>query len=689
MVQHINFFQQVVSLGANIKKRLASHFGSLRGMLKFLRLKPDSRSELQLQSNTSKSYLATSGHISAYLSPEFQKFLQSSIEHSQEIVVISDPAFQCVAINMRGREKSEATLGFSLLPGMNIREKVFSRHKDLQAVKETWDKAFQGETVSSEFQFKGVDQQSTYYRIHLHPVFDDAGKVVAAVKTVQEITANREAVQSQQKLLDALHLKNSKLQGMIKETSYAIVAVDTELKIEEINEQAKLMLKDSCHREPATGDTLPEIIRDKILLSSWQRALHGESFTRLQKIRHNEQTVRHYELSFSGIHNEAGLLIGASLIARDVSKERETEQELKDIREFRFLAENMPQLIWITRADGEPEYYNERFFRYTGTNLNQLQHDQWRDLIHPEDLEVAIQIWDRALQTGAACEMEYRLKRAEDQAYRWHLVRSIPMKNENGEVTHWVGSATDIHDRNLQTQQIADKNHQLSRINKYMDDFVHSTAHDMRVPVARLQLLVDAFRELPGNERESLLPKISRSVEHLDSTLRGLVQVIELQGTDGAAEEHISIRRVVEDILERQQGAIREAGAIIHIHDEDECEICYVKSYIYTIVNNLVSNALKYRHSERELQLDIGIKKEKDYCLITVEDNGQGIDLARYRKQMFKPFRKARSQTDGLGMGLYVAHTMLEKNGGYIEVESKLNNGTSFQIYLKEYSLNP
>lgn len=686
MVQHINFFQQVTSLGVSVKRRLACRVRGLKNMLKFLGSKPGSRSERQLQSNTYQS--STPGHTSPYLSPEQQKFLQSSIEHSQEITVIADPDFRCVAINKLGRKKSQAILGARILPGVNIQEKVFSKHEGLQEVKESWEKALQGKSVSSEVHFEGVDARPSYYRIHLHPVYDDAGNVVAAVQTVQEITARKEAIEGQQKLHDALLLTNSKLQGIIKGTSYAIVSVDAQLKIEQINEQAKRMLKYFCHSEPEPGDTFPDIVHDKKLLESWQRALKGEAFTRLHK-RPHARGISHYELSFNSIHNEAGLLIGASLIARDVSKERETEQELKDIREFRFLAENMAQLIWITRANGEPEYYNERFFRYTGTNLDQLQHDQWRNLIHHEDLEEAIQIWDRALQTGVACEMEYRLKRAADQSYRWHLVRSIPMKNENGDVTHWVGSATDIHDRHLQTEEIAEQNRQLSRINKYMDDFVHSTAHDMRVPVARLQLLIDAFQELPNHERESLLPKISRSVEHLDSTLRGLVQVIELQGTDEVAEEHISLRKVVDDILGRHQEAILEAGAQIHIHDDEECEICYVKSYIYTIINNLVSNALKYRHSERQLQLSISIKKKDGYCLITVEDNGQGIDLSRYRKQMFKPFRKAHSRTDGLGLGLYVAHTMLEKNGGYIEVESKPNDGTSFQIYLKEYTLNP
>jgi len=259
------------------------------------------------------------------------------------------------------------------------------------------------------------------------------------------------------------------------------------------------------------------------------------------------------------------------------------------------------------------------------------------------------------------------------------------MKNGEGEVTHWIGSATDVHERKLQTQQIADKKRQLESINKYMDDFVHTTAHDMRVPVARLQLLVDTFRELPPEERDSLLPKISRSVRHLDSTLRGLVQVIELQNSEERIEDKISIQQIIDDILERQQETIHKSQSVIRIRDDEKCEVCYVKSYLYTIISNLISNAIQYRSETRPLQLDVHIKKTGGYCLLVFQDNGLGIDLKKYRKQLFKPFRRVNPQTEGIGLGLYVINTILEKNGGYVEVDSQPGEGSVFSIYLKEY----
>ncbi len=361
------------------------------------------------------------------------------------------------------------------------------------------------------------------------------------------------------------------------------------------------------------------------------------------------------------------------------------EGEMKDMREFKFLAENMAQLVWIVRTDGEPEYFNKRFFEYTGYSLQALKQQQWRQAVHPEDLDRSLDIWKNALKSEILCEIEYRLKRAADQTYRWHLVRSVPMKNDAGQVIHWISSATDIHERKIQTEQIEKKNHQLNRINQYLDDFVHATTHDLRVPVTRLQLMVDTFQELSSEQREKLLPKIVRSVYHLDSTLKGLIQVIDLQSYEEKAEPNISLKQTIGYLLEQRQDAIREAGATVNVHEKNACDVHYVKSYLYTIIDHMISNAIKYRHTERDLQLDIHIEKTDDYCLLIFEDNGIGINLSKYQKQLFLPFRRISNRVEGLGLGLYVTQTILEKNGGRIEVNSQPDKGSVFKIFLKEY----
>jgi PAS domain S-box-containing protein len=626
-----------------------------------------------------KHYKKNSGFSEDYL-----RLLQATIENNDHLIVIIDTHYTCIAVNGKVRLESYRLLGVEFQPGMDMRSNPKTDYPELVQITKKWKDVLQGKKFTIQARLSGVHHDPTFYRLHFYPIQDEE-KIIGAVLAGHDITREKKAQEIQRKLHHTLQLSNNKLKGIINGASHAIVAINPDFEIIELNEEGSAFLSQYYGEPIKTGDALSQPNNKDSLLNLWKRAMTGEKFTRLYKFSTKQGKGAHFELSFSHIYDETDKLIGATMIARDVSKERQIEQELKDIKELKFLAENMAQLIWIVRADSEPEYFNKRFFHYTGYSLRELKKEQWRQVIHPEDLEESMRIWKNAQQTETPCEIEYRLKRASDQTYRWHLIRSVPMKNDEGKITHWISSATDIHERKIQTEQIEEKNQQLNQINQYLDDFVHATTHDLRVPVARLQLMVKTFQELSFEQREKLLPKIIRSVNHLDTTLRGLIQVIDLQGYEEDAEQSVSLRKVVEDVLERRQDAIREAQATIHIYDKETCNVSYVKSYLYTIIDNMISNAIKYRNPDRDLQLNIYIEKVKDYCLLIFEDNGIGINLNKYRKQLFLPFRRISNRIEGLGLGLYVVQTMLQKNGGYVEVNSQPDKGSVFKIFLKEY----
>ena len=106
----------------------------------------------------------------------------------------------------------------------------------------------------------------------------------------------------------------------------------------------------------------------------------------------------------------------------------------------------MPQIVYTARADGWLEYCNQRWIDYTGLTVTQSQ--GWGSLvaIHPDDVDRFVQSWDHAMTNGNTCELEFRLKRASDGAYRWHLGRGIPMRDGMGRIIKWFGTSTDIDD---------------------------------------------------------------------------------------------------------------------------------------------------------------------------------------------------------------------------------------------------
>lgn len=116
--------------------------------------------------------------------------------------------------------------------------------------------------------------------------------------------------------------------------------------------------------------------------------------------------------------------------------------------QFRILADTMPQMVWSTRPDGFHDYYNARWYEFTGMPVGSTDGVGWNEMFHPDDQDRAWSLWRHSLETGDPYEIEYRLRNA-DGAYRWTLGRALPMRDRNGSITRWFGTCTDIHDQKL------------------------------------------------------------------------------------------------------------------------------------------------------------------------------------------------------------------------------------------------
>jgi PAS domain S-box-containing protein len=135
-------------------------------------------------------------------------------------------------------------------------------------------------------------------------------------------------------------------------------------------------------------------------------------------------------------------------ITREITHRRQAEAALVQSEAmFRQLTETLPQIIWTTGADGQPSYFNPRWYDFTGLPPGSLERNAGRECIHPEDRQPALDAWARALATGAPYQVELRLRDSRTRAYRWHLARSVPVRDDNGKVLRWIGSATDIDDQ--------------------------------------------------------------------------------------------------------------------------------------------------------------------------------------------------------------------------------------------------
>jgi PAS domain S-box-containing protein len=123
---------------------------------------------------------------------------------------------------------------------------------------------------------------------------------------------------------------------------------------------------------------------------------------------------------------------------------------------FRHLADALPQIVWIARPDGRLDYYNERWYEYTGFTGEIGGDDSWRPILHPDDQKKCRDTWSRAVETGEPYAIEYRFKDRRTGGYRWHLGRALPVKDENGRVIRWFGTCTDIDDQKRAEEALRD-----------------------------------------------------------------------------------------------------------------------------------------------------------------------------------------------------------------------------------------
>ncbi|KAF0095518.1 MAG: PAS/PAC sensor hybrid histidine kinase [Puniceicoccaceae bacterium 5H] len=157
----------------------------------------------------------------------------------------------------------------------------------------------------------------------------------------------------------------------------------------------------------------------------------------------------------------------------DITDRLEAEEQLRQSEaQFRALADAMPQLVWTTNADGYHEYFNRRWYEFTGMPRDENRGWNWADYLHPDDVEPTMRIWRRSLRTGEPYSVEYRFKDISTGTYRWFVGRALPSRNAEGEIVRWFGTCTDIHDLKSTQEALHESEERYRLVNLATNDVI-------------------------------------------------------------------------------------------------------------------------------------------------------------------------------------------------------------------------
>jgi len=366
----------------------------------------------------------------------------------------------------------------------------------------------------------------------------------------------------------------------------------------------------------------------------------------------------------------------SSAVARAPSEE--VEQVL------RFVLDGMPQLVWSTRPDGYADFYNRRWYEYTGADPNVTHGGGWNDRLHPDDQQRAWDRWTRSVESGEDYEIEYRFRRA-DGEFRWFLGRALPMRDETGRIVRWFGTSTDIDDQKRLEQQRAEVLAQAEATSRLKDDFLAIVSHELRTP---LTAILGWARLQRG--RPDLMPKAMSVIERNAEAQAKLIEEILETSRIVTGKVRLSRRLAdLNDVVQTAVDTIRPAAESKTLHLEvtlgsSPVPIDCDPDRLQQVVLNLLVNAVKFTPDGGLVQVRIDLAAQR--ARVIVCDTGRGISPT-FLGHVFDPFRQAESSTTrqhgGLGLGLAIAKHLVELHGGTVTAASKgLGEGATFVVTL-------
>jgi ligand-binding sensor domain-containing protein/signal transduction histidine kinase len=234
-------------------------------------------------------------------------------------------------------------------------------------------------------------------------------------------------------------------------------------------------------------------------------------------------------------------------------------------------------------------------------------------------------------------------------------------------------------------EEVAKRTKKLVEYNQQLEQFAFISAHNLRAPVARILGLGQLLRLSKDDpeEKEKIYPKLINTTKELDGVVHDLNTILELKKNNDSFITDVDLSSSMTLIRENLEREMALSQAIITIDFSAVGSIRTVKPYLESILYNLISNAIKYRHPDRQPVIQIKTEsKESEVCL-TVTDNGLGVDVSLYRDKLFTLYSRFHDHVEGKGMGLYLVKTQMEALGGRIEIESELNMGSVFRAYFK------
>ncbi len=377
-----------------------------------------------------------------------------------------------------------------------------------------------------------------------------------------------------------------------------------------------------------TGTTLEEMQG-----WGWRSVHHPDHLDRvLERIQHCFETGEPWEDTFPlrrhdgdwrwflsravPVRDAAGRIVRWVGTNTDITEQREIEAALIESEtKFRAIANSMPQMVWSTRPDGHHDYFNQRWYDFTGIDPGEIDANGWAGIVHPDDRQETIDTWRHSLATGEPYEIECRLKR-HDGVHRWILGRAVPVRDPaSGAILRWFGTCTDIEETKRTEQALTEALHAKEAL---LYEVNHRVKNSLAVVMSLLTLQAGRTRD----------PDLKQSLMEARGRI-GVVAQVHQRLYTSSRHDSVELAPFLTEVANDVEGLLDTESRVnldLAVAADDRVLSIDKAVPLALIVSELLTNAMKYAFPDgANGTVRLAVEESAEGLKIIVEDDGIGL----------------------------------------------------------------
>ena len=309
----------------------------------------------------------------------------------------------------------------------------------------------------------------------------------------------------------------------------------------------------------------------------------------------------------------------------------------------------------------------------------------FQDITHPDDLEIDLFLLNELIKGKRSTYQIEKRYFNKDRQLVYVILTVTAARNIDGEISHFISQIVDISSRIKSEKKLKGLLELTTNQNNSLMNFAHIVSHNLRSHAANLTMISEFATDesLDDEIRKDSLGMLGKASQGLNDTISHLNEVVQVKLETDQKLKSVQLHPLVNKVLADIQALIQENKVVIETDVPEKLEVRGVVAYLESIILNLVTNAIKYKDLNKKTSM-VSIKaEEKDETVVlTVADNGLGIDLEKFGEKLFGMYKTFHGNEDARGIGLFITKNQIESMGGKITVDSQPLVGTTFEVTL-------